>query len=55
MGEIVAKKNATYYLVLPAISIASPEQFASGETVIDVAYSKTGAGAWLPLSLADSR
>ncbi len=54
MGQIIAKKSSAYYLAIPAISVASPEQFSTGETMVDTAYAKIGAGAWTSIALADS-
>ncbi len=54
MSEIVAKKNTDRHIARPAINKVSPESYISGEVVLDVAYSKTGAGAWTSITLSDS-
>jgi len=54
MSEIVAKKNVDRHIIRPAINKTTPEAYISGEVVLDVAYTKTGAGAWTPITLANS-
>lgn len=51
---IPVKKNAAYYHAFPAITIANPELYAVGETPLDSAYYKDGAGLWTALTIADS-
>lgn len=52
--QIVHKKNTAYYLAFPMVSDTAPETFATGETVIDTAYYKDGAGAWTSLAITDT-
>ena len=52
--QIEHKKNTLYYLAFPMVTTASPETFASGETVADTAYYKDGAGSWTSLSITDT-
>lgn len=47
-------KNEAFELVIPMVSVASPEAFLTGETVADTAYYKDGAGAWTSLAIADT-
>lgn len=52
--QIEHKKNTAFYLAFPMVTTASPETFASGETVTDTAYYKDGAGAWTSLAITDT-
>ncbi len=52
--EIQHKKNSAKYLAMPMVNETTPGEFISGETVLDTAYYKDGAGAWTSLAITDT-